>query len=152
MDVSNLPRVKPEDLEAQVKDVSYFRDGTLTVCVVTTQNGFKLVGESACAHPDLYNEELGQKLARENAMRKLWPLMGYELRSKLHSIESTTFVDRLRAEYAFVSNNVEKLRGFMLTPEYLGLEEDARNDLKTQYDAMIPYMEILNTRLSKLGV
>ena len=80
------------------------------------------------------------------------PLMGYELRSKLHVIESTTFVDRLRAEYAFVSNNVEKLREFMLTPQYLGLEEDARNDLKTQYDAMIPYMEILNTRLSKLGV
>ena len=151
MDVNTLPRVKPEDLEAQVKDVSFFRDGTLTICVITTHNGFKLVGESACAHPDLYNEEIGKKLARAQALQKLWPLLGYQLRDQLFVRDEATFVDRLKAEYEYVSDNVTKLRLFITSPKYLELEADVREDLKTQYEAMLPYMEILHKRLNKLS-
>ena len=150
MDVNTLPRVKPEDLEAQVKDVSFFNDGTLTICVITTHNGFKLVGESACAHPDLYNEEIGQRLARAQALQKLWPLLGYQLRNELFVREESTFLDRLKAEYAYVADNVSKLREFISSPKYLELQEDVRDDLKVQYEVMIPYMEILHKRLNKL--
>jgi len=55
----------------------------LTFCVLVLRNGFTVTGESACASPENFNAELGRKIARKNAVEKIWPLMGYELRSKL---------------------------------------------------------------------
>ena len=56
----------------------------LTFCVLVLQNGFTVTGESACASPENFNAEIGRKIARENAKQKLWPLMGYELKQRLH--------------------------------------------------------------------
>lgn len=56
----------------------------LTFCVLVLKNGFKVTGESVCVSQANYNEELGRKLARQNAVDKIWPLLGYELSSKLH--------------------------------------------------------------------
>jgi N4 Gp49/Sf6 Gp66 family protein len=55
----------------------------LTVCALTLQNGFQVVGEAACASPENFNEEIGRRIARENARQKIWPLLGYVLRSAL---------------------------------------------------------------------
>ena len=55
----------------------------LTFCVLVLRNGFTVTGESACASPENFDAELGRRIARENAVQKIWPLMGYELRSKL---------------------------------------------------------------------
>lgn len=57
----------------------------LTFCVLELQNGFTVTGESACASPENFDAEVGRKIARANAEQKIWPLMGYELRSKLAS-------------------------------------------------------------------
>lgn len=64
--------------------------GMLTICVLTLMNGFTVTGESACADPLIYKEETGRKLARENAINKIWPLMGYELKTKLALITEAT--------------------------------------------------------------
>lgn len=58
--------------------------GLLTFCVLTLRNGFTVTGESACASLENFNAEIGRRIARENAVAKIWPLMGYELRSKLN--------------------------------------------------------------------
>lgn len=55
----------------------------LTFCVLILRNGFTVTGESACASPENFDSEIGRKIARANAIAKVWPLMGYELRSKL---------------------------------------------------------------------
>lgn len=55
----------------------------LTFCVLVLRNGFTVTGESACASPENFDAEVGRKIARQNAVNKVWPLMGYELRSKL---------------------------------------------------------------------
>ena len=55
----------------------------LTFCVLVLRNGFTVTGESACASPENFDAEVGRKIARQNAVQKIWPLMGYELRSKL---------------------------------------------------------------------
>lgn len=55
----------------------------LTFCVLVLRNGFTVTGESACASPENFDAEIGRKIARANAVQKIWPLMGYELRSKL---------------------------------------------------------------------
>lgn len=59
--------------------------GLLTFCVLVLRNGYTVTGESACASPDNFDAELGRNIARANAVQKLWPLMGYELRTKLAS-------------------------------------------------------------------
>ena len=58
--------------------------GLLTFCVLVLRNGFVVTGESACASPENFDAEIGRKIARENAVNKVWALMGYELRTKLH--------------------------------------------------------------------
>lgn len=78
----------------QICDVIW-RDGTdcekslplLTFCVIVLKNGFTVTGESSCASPENFDESIGRKIAQENAMKKIWPLMGYELRTKLASKE-----------------------------------------------------------------
>jgi hypothetical protein len=79
------PRITPADIEAAVAKEEYhvFGGSTLTVCCLTLQNGFTVTGESACASPENFNAELGQRIARDNAKQKIWALEGYLLRSKL---------------------------------------------------------------------
>ena len=59
----------------------------LTICVILLQNGFTVTGESACASPENFDAELGRKIARQNAVAKIWPLMGYALRERLYREE-----------------------------------------------------------------
>ena len=97
------PRIAPADIEANIKDEVYFTAeeavdvvtasenpalGLLTFCVITLRNGFTVTGESACASPENFDAEIGRKIARQNAMQKIWPLMGYELKQKLHIAEA----------------------------------------------------------------
>lgn len=106
------PRVTPADIEANIASEHYFtaRDGRLgaltngayvgrerpvegnadlaplgllTFCVLVLRNGFTVTGESACASPENFDAEVGRKIARQNAVSRIWPLMGYELRSRL---------------------------------------------------------------------
>lgn len=102
------PRITPADLQANIAGETYFTaaDGVLgayrnhddvyqgtdvhntsyallTFCVLVLKNGFTVTGESACASPENFDAEIGRKIARQNAEQKIWPLMGYELRSKL---------------------------------------------------------------------
>jgi hypothetical protein len=93
------PRVTPADIEANIAGEIYFTAGQaaallgapyrkeldlLTFCVLTLNSGFTVTGESACASPDNFDAELGRKIARQNAVQKLWPLMGYALKQTLH--------------------------------------------------------------------
>lgn len=98
------PRITPADIEANICNEFYFtaEDGvvgshrglikhgnqlhsisTLTFCVLVLRNGFTATGESACAAPENFDAQIGRKIARANAVAKIWPLMGYELKSKL---------------------------------------------------------------------
>ncbi len=56
---------------------------TLTVCVLSLKNGFTIIGKSAPADARNFDPVLGQKLAYEDAVRQVWPLMGYALRERL---------------------------------------------------------------------
>jgi hypothetical protein len=101
-------RITPADIEAEIASEHYFtgtdgtegsRDGVhaavysdpgqaldlLTFCVLVLKNGFTVTGESACASPENFDADLGRKIARANAVNKLWPLLGYQLRSRLQA-------------------------------------------------------------------
>lgn len=81
----NAPRLNPQHIDDTIKSEAYhvFPGTTLTVCALTLKNGFQVVGESAAASPENFNEEIGRKIARDNARSKIWALEGYLLRSKL---------------------------------------------------------------------
>lgn len=55
----------------------------LTFCVLVLRNGYVVTGESACASPENFDPEIGRQIARQNAVNKIWPLLGYQLRTKL---------------------------------------------------------------------
>lgn len=57
--------------------------GILTLCALTMKNGFTVIGKSAPASPENFNADLGRKFAYEDAIRQLWPLMGFALRERL---------------------------------------------------------------------
>lgn len=103
------PRVTPADIEAEIASEHYFTafDGAthrgelakwagdwevprsiealnlLTFCVLVLRNGFTVTGESACVSPENFNAELGRKIARQKAVDKLWPLLGFRLRDAI---------------------------------------------------------------------
>ncbi len=55
----------------------------LTFCVLVLKNGFTVTGESACVSPENFDVELGRKIARANAVAKIWPLLGFYLKQQL---------------------------------------------------------------------
>jgi hypothetical protein len=60
----------------------------LTLCFVVMKNGFTVIGKAAPASPENFDVMLGRKLAYEDAVRQIWPLMGFALRDRLSSGES----------------------------------------------------------------
>lgn len=78
-------RITPDMLDAEIaaEDYHVFPGSCLTVCALTLRNGFTVTGESACASPENFNAEIGQKIARTNAREKIWPLLGFRLRDQL---------------------------------------------------------------------
>ena len=77
--------MNPSDLFTDEGD-SRIRTGLscLTICVLVLKNGFTVTGESACADPDNFDFEIGARIARKNAIDKIWPLLGFQLKTKLH--------------------------------------------------------------------
>lgn len=80
------PRLTPEHIDEQILAEQYyvFPGTTLTVCALTLKNGFQVVGESACASPENFDEAIGRKIARDHARNKIWQLEGYLLRTRLN--------------------------------------------------------------------
>lgn len=70
-------RVTKELIDSKIKESRHFLDGTLTVCVIEMRNGFKFVGTSACVDPANFNEEVGVRIAYDNAYRQIWSHEGY---------------------------------------------------------------------------
>ncbi|EET7598062.1 TPA: hypothetical protein H6W04_003953 [Escherichia coli] len=103
------PRVTPDHIESIIAQEAYFtaEDGAfgkaikekhtggevnyqpheslslLTFCVLVLRNGFTVTGVSACASPENFDAEIGRKIARQNAVNKIWMLEGYLLKQKL---------------------------------------------------------------------
>ncbi|MEE9871771.1 MAG: Gp49 family protein [Delftia lacustris] len=98
------PRVTPADLQANIVHTEIVKHispsgQVLRWAVLTTRNGFAVTGRpSASVSSSNDNEEIGKKVAIDNAMQELWPLMGYELRSKLAGINDPSKAEQVLGE------------------------------------------------------
>ena len=83
----NAPRIRPDDLDKHILTEQFyvFPGTTVTVCCLTLQNGFNVIGQSAAASPENFDQEVGRKVSRQNARNQIWPLLGYALKEKLHA-------------------------------------------------------------------
>lgn len=124
------PRVTPADIEANIASEHYFTAedglrsatlqglcdsdagrlpvslGLLTFCVLVMRNGFTVTGESACASPENFDAEIGCKIARQNAVQKIWPLLGYALRDKLAGSTGQKYATRDIERHVLERNNM----------------------------------------------
>ncbi len=102
------PRITPADVEANIASEHYFTAaegvlGTdeklvygdfpdalslLTICVLVLRNGYTVLGKSGVASPENFDTDIGKKIARDNAVREIWPLMGYALKERLYEAEA----------------------------------------------------------------
>jgi hypothetical protein len=60
----------------------------MTIAVVTLDNGYTIIGQSAPADPANFDVTLGIKFSTEDAIGKIWPLEGYLLAEKLYVAKS----------------------------------------------------------------
>lgn len=83
------PKVTKDGIEAKIAGVHYLQPPgtTLTICIITMQNGFTVVGKSAAASPENFDPAIGQRVAYDDAFRQVWPLEGYLLREQLHDFQ-----------------------------------------------------------------
>jgi len=104
---ADAPRVTEEDITAEIMGEYFFTAAdavhsidndyghptqvlprsmdVLTICVLVLKNGYTIVGKSSCVSPANYNEEIGRRIARENAVNQVWNLLGFRLADKLFS-------------------------------------------------------------------
>jgi Phage protein (N4 Gp49/phage Sf6 gene 66) family len=170
------PRVTPADIEANIGSEHYFTAnegvlgerscvapgssanpldrgtpaalGLLTFCVLVLRNGFTVTGESACASPENFNAELGRKIARANAVNKIWPLMGYALKERLAAVPAS-HQDRVRVELAELTEKKDKLQAFFGTAVFAQLPIDEQDMLELQHGQMQAYAHTLARRIAR---
>ena len=82
----NAPRLSPTLIDETILTEQYyvFPGTVMTVCCLTLQNGFNVVGTSAPASPENFNEAKGREIAKDKAREQIWALEGYLLKSKLN--------------------------------------------------------------------
>lgn len=83
------PRVTPADIESNIEAIEFVRfvsktGQVLRWAVLTTRNGFAVVGKPSCAVSSANdNAEISEKMALANSKEELWPLMAYALKNCL---------------------------------------------------------------------
>ena len=98
------PRVTPHDIEAQIRSEFFFtaEQGVLgasemgtkpaawtnmdqvTICVLILRTGCKVVGvNEGPVSRENFSADIGRQYARQKAVDQIWPMLGYELRTKL---------------------------------------------------------------------
>lgn len=83
------PRITPQQLEDNIVHTEIVKHvapsgQVLRWAVLTTKNGYAVTGRPSVSVSSANdNESIGREIAIENAKQELWPLMGYELKTKL---------------------------------------------------------------------
>lgn len=95
------PRLSPADLKANIVDIEIVKQVTksgqiLRWAILTTKSGFAVTGRpSASVSAENDVPDIGEETAIANSTQELWPLMGYELKCRLHEADIAENADIL---------------------------------------------------------
>lgn len=79
-----MTKITQEDLQALIDKEEYARFGeTCTVCALTLKSGYTVIGKSGCIDSKQFDENIGRKIAFDNAINELWALHGYHIKNTL---------------------------------------------------------------------
>ena len=90
---SKAPRVTLAAAEEAMKHIEYVEHVTasgqvLRWAILVMENGYGVTGDASVSASSLNdNPEFGEKRAFENAFKNVWPLMAYELKTKMALLE-----------------------------------------------------------------
>lgn len=77
-----MNKITIEYIDSRISSRHYFQPfpgSTMTICQIIIDNGFGVIGESACVDPANFNQRQGEEIAYKKAYEKLWPLFGFML-------------------------------------------------------------------------
>lgn len=77
-----MPKLTRDIIHDMIKEETYFRHRTLTICVLDLVNGAQVVGHSNVINPENFDELIGRTTAKENAVGQIWQLEGYALKTR----------------------------------------------------------------------
>lgn len=156
--ITVAPRVREQDVLDFIQEEHYQNVGMsmglsavhplslVTMCYLVLQNGFTVHGMSACASPENYNKQIGEEIAKRNAVSVAWGHMGFELRSKL-AAEPKTSLARAEKELAELTERLDKLQQYIGKGLHKALDPTMQAYLIHQMHAMRDYKESLAARV-----
>lgn len=142
-------------LQEQIKETSYQRYGdTGTLCVLTLKNGYTVTGTSGCIDPTIFAEDIGERIAFDNAFNKLWEILGYGEKQRWYEEVQLSWKERVELEFRQLDDRLSKLHALLFQadgvfnprPEFIA--EAQWELMKSQHTAMKAYSDILLARLN----
>jgi hypothetical protein len=91
MSSTNLPnKLSLDDIKSKIANEVFVRvgDTTTIACHLQLENGFVVTGTSACIDPAIFDQDIGQQIAYDNAVDKIWQLEGYLLAERRHQAKA----------------------------------------------------------------
>jgi hypothetical protein len=80
-----MNKVTIEQIYAKIKGEIFMimPDRRTTLCQLTLENGYTVIGQSACVDIENFDASLGRHYAKLDAIDKVWPLEGYLLAERM---------------------------------------------------------------------
>ncbi|MCR9276244.1 MULTISPECIES: Gp49 family protein [unclassified Mameliella] len=94
---------------------------TMTICVITVPGNAQVAGESNVIDPANFDAAIGEKMAYEDAIEKLWQLEGYAIKRQ----SSTVLSRAARAGYQAERAAQVEADGREPAPDWANLSEPA---------------------------
>lgn len=81
-----MNKVTLERIHAKIVSETYTRlpSGKVLVCELILENGFSVRGEAAVVDVANFDEDIGRKISKENAVKQIWQIEGYLLQEELY--------------------------------------------------------------------
>lgn len=81
-----MNKVTLERIHAKIVSETYTRlpSGKVLVCELILENGFSVRGEAAVVDIANFDEDIGRKISKENAVNQIWQIEGYLLQEELY--------------------------------------------------------------------
>lgn len=82
-----MNKVTIEQICGKIKDEVFMimPDNRTTLCQLTLENGYTVIGKSACVDSENFDASLGRHYAKEDAINEVWPLEGYLLAERIYN-------------------------------------------------------------------